>query len=26
VLTSGQKVRIPSETRLTFRLQSPMQL
>ena len=26
VLTSGQKVRIPSETRLTFRLQSPAQL
>jgi len=26
VLTSGQKVKIPSETRLTFRLQSPMQL
>lgn len=26
VLTSGQKVRIPSETRLTFRLQSPLQL
>lgn len=26
VLTSGQKVRIPSETRLTFRLQSPVQL
>ena len=26
VLTSGQKVRIPSESRLTFRLQSPMQL
>jgi hypothetical protein len=26
VLTSGQKVKIHSETRLTFRLQSPMQL
>jgi hypothetical protein len=26
VLTSGQKVKIPSETRLTFRLQSPVQL
>lgn len=26
VLTSGQKVKIPSETRLTFRLQTPMQL
>lgn len=26
VLTAGQKVRIPSETRLSFRLQSPMQL
>ena len=26
VLTGGQKVRIPSETRLTFRLQSPAQL
>lgn len=26
VLTSGQKVRIPSETRLTFRLQMPAQL
>jgi hypothetical protein len=26
VFTSGQKVRIPSETRLTFRLQSPVQL
>jgi hypothetical protein len=26
VLTSGQKVRIPSETRLSFRLQSPIQL
>jgi hypothetical protein len=26
VLTSGQKVKIPSETRLTFRLQSPAQL
>jgi hypothetical protein len=26
VLTSGQKVKIPSETRLTFRLQSPIQL
>ncbi|HWE52443.1 MAG TPA: hypothetical protein VG273_21785 [Bryobacteraceae bacterium] len=26
VLTSGQKVRIPSETRLTFRLQNPIQL
>lgn len=26
VLTSGQKVRIPSETRLSFRLQSPVQL
>lgn len=26
VLTSGQKVRIPSETRLTFRLQTPVQL
>jgi hypothetical protein len=26
VLTSGQKVRIPSETRLTFRLQNPVQL
>lgn len=26
VLTSGQKVRIPSETRLTFRLQSPAYL
>lgn len=25
VLTSGQKVRIPSETRLTFRLQAPVQ-
>lgn len=25
VLTSGQKVRIPSETRLTFRLQAPIQ-
>jgi hypothetical protein len=26
VLTSGQKVKIPSETRLTFRLQKPAQL
>jgi hypothetical protein len=26
VLTGGQKVKIPSETRLTFRLQSPAQL
>ena len=26
VLTGGQKVRIPSETRLTFRLQNPVQL
>jgi hypothetical protein len=26
VLTDGQKVKIPSETRLTFRLQSPIQL
>ncbi|HEY3826412.1 MAG TPA: hypothetical protein VGL82_17730 [Bryobacteraceae bacterium] len=26
VLTNGQKVRIPSETRLTFRLQNPIQL
>ncbi len=26
VLTSGQKVKIPSETRLTFRLQAPVQL
>lgn len=26
VLTGGQKVRIPSETRLTFRLQNPAQL
>jgi hypothetical protein len=26
VLTSGQKVKIPSETRLSFRLQSPIQL
>jgi hypothetical protein len=26
VFTSGQKVKIPSETRLTFRLQSPVQL
>ena len=26
VLTGGQKVKIPSETRLTFRLQSPVQL
>jgi hypothetical protein len=26
VLTSGQKVKIPSETRLTFRLQTPIQL
>ncbi|HWD97436.1 MAG TPA: hypothetical protein VG345_00290 [Bryobacteraceae bacterium] len=26
VLTSGQKVKIPSETRLTFRLQKPVQL
>ena len=26
VLTAGQKVRIPSETRLTFRLQNPVQL
>ena len=26
VLTSGQKVKIPSETRLTFRLASPVQL
>jgi hypothetical protein len=26
VLTAGQKVKIPSETRLTFRLQSPAQL
>jgi len=26
VLTSGQKVKIPSETRLTFRLQNPIQL
>jgi hypothetical protein len=26
VLTGGQKVRIPSETRLTFRLQNPIQL
>jgi hypothetical protein len=26
VLTSGQKVKIPSETRLTFRLQTPVQL
>jgi hypothetical protein len=26
VLTSGQKVKIPSETRLTFRLQNPVQL
>jgi len=26
VLTSGQRVRIPSETRLTFRLQNPVQL
>jgi hypothetical protein len=25
VLTSGQKVKIPSETRLTFRLQAPVQ-
>ena len=26
VLTGGQKVKIPSETRLTFRLQNPVQL
>lgn len=26
VLTGGQKVKIPSETRLTFRLQAPLQL
>jgi hypothetical protein len=26
VLTAGQKVRIPSETRLVFRLQNPLQL
>jgi hypothetical protein len=26
VLTSGQRVKIPSETRLTFRLQNPVQL
>ncbi|HWF08502.1 MAG TPA: hypothetical protein VG297_08555 [Bryobacteraceae bacterium] len=26
VMTGGQKVKIPSETRLTFRLQSPVQL
>jgi hypothetical protein len=26
VLTSGQKVKIPAETRLTFRLQNPVQL
>jgi hypothetical protein len=26
VLTSGQKVKIPSETRLTFRLHTPIQL
>lgn len=26
VLTNGQKVKIPSETRLTFRLQAPVQL
>jgi hypothetical protein len=26
VLTDGQKVKIPSETRLTFRLQNPVQL
>jgi len=26
VLTAGQKVKIPSETRLTFRLQNPVQL
>ena len=26
VLTSGQRVKIPSETRLTFRLQTPVQL
>jgi hypothetical protein len=26
VLTNGQKVKIPSETRLSFRLQSPIQL
>lgn len=26
VMTAGQKVRIPSETRLTFRLQSPVQI
>lgn len=26
VMTSGQKVKIPSETRLTFRLQNPVQL
>jgi hypothetical protein len=26
VLTNGQKVKIPSETRLTFRLQNPIQL
>jgi hypothetical protein len=26
VLTSGQKVKIPSETRLTFRLQNPVQI
>lgn len=26
VLTSGQKVKIPSETRLTFRLQNPVEL
>jgi len=26
VLTAGQKVRIPSETRLTFRLQNPVQI
>jgi hypothetical protein len=26
VLTSGQQVRIPSETRLTFRLQAPVQI
>jgi hypothetical protein len=26
VLTKGQQVKIPSETRLTFRLQTPVQL
>ena len=26
VLTSGQQVKIPSETRLTFRLQTPVQI